>query len=124
MDVFSLFATTPYTFLQLASGSGGNKEIAATDTTGIFKFRDGMVRDGRSEAYASATTMKMRPAEPFIATVGGPQALVGHGVRVNGTDYRIEAVTSAQNLETGSVYFYTCTLKREALWAESALPLE
>lgn len=121
--VWDLFTPTSYTFLELASGTGGNQVVAETPATGIIKYRDGMVQGANAEAYASQTTLHMRPDEPFISTVGGHLALVGHGIRAGGDDYRIDGVTVGHDFDDGSVAFYLCTLKKEALWA-SALPLE
>lgn len=123
MDVFNLFPLTDYTFLELESGAGGNRAKTETPTSGILKFRSGMVQDGRGEAYVSASTLHMRPSEPFITALGGYLKLVGHGVRAEGDDYRIEGVKVGTDPDTGAVAFYLCTLKKESLWA-SSLPLE
>lgn len=123
MDLWNLFTTTSYTFLKLESGSGGNKVVGETAATGVLKHRDGMQQGSNSEAFTSQSTLHIRPTEAFIAEVGGHQALVGHGIRAEGTDYRIEGVTQGKDFDTGQVEFYRATLKRESLWA-SELPLE
>jgi hypothetical protein len=123
MDLRDLFTLTDYTFLTLASGAGGNKVVSETPAQGVIKFRDGMVQEGGREAHTSQATIHILPDEPFIAAVGGHQSLVGHGIRAEGTDYRIEGVKVGTDFEDGSIAFYLCTLKREALW-QSALPLE
>lgn len=120
---FDLFDLTAYTFLVLESGLGGNKELEQFETTGVFKSRTGLRQDANAEAYESTSTLHIRPDENFIGTVGGPEKLVGHGVRVDGLTYRIEGVSAGKDYENGSVDFYRATLKRESLWA-SALPLE
>lgn len=123
MDFRDLFSTTNYTFLQLQSGAGGNKVVAETAAVGVIKYRDGMVQEGNREAHTSQTTLHMAPDEPFINAVGGHLELVGHGVRAEGEDYRIEGVKVGRDFENGSIAFYLCTLKKESLWA-SELPLE
>lgn len=123
MEVFDLFTTSDYTFLELASGSGGNRVVTETAANGIIKHREGMVQDVNREAYASQATIHIRPNEPFIDAVGGHLKLVGHGVRAEGDDYRIEGVKVGKDYDTGSIGFYLCTLKKESLWS-SELPLE
>lgn len=120
---FSLFTTTSYTFLELDQGTGGNKVVSETASTGIVKLRDGMTQDGNAESYTSSSTVHIRPTEPFIAEVGGHLKLVGHGMRIGADDYRIEGVTEGKDFDTGEVSFYRATLKKERLW-ESALPIE
>ena len=124
MDVFELFETVPYDFLELKSGTGGYKIISGATTSGVIKYRDGMVQEANREAHTSQTTLHMRPDEPFINAVGGPFELVGHGVRVEGEDYRIEGVKAGTDFENGSTAFYLCTLKKASLWAASSSPLE
>lgn len=123
MDIFDLFETTSYTFLRLQPVAGGNKVVSEVVTTGIVKHRDGMVQEGGREAYTAQTTLKIRPEEPFIEAVGGHQKLVGHGIRLDGTDYRIDGETVARDYDTGSIDFYRVTLKRASTW-QSALPLD
>lgn len=123
MDPFTLFTTADYTFLELAQVAGGNKVVAETNTDGVIKYRDGLATAfATGETYQSASTLHMRPDEPFIAALGGHLKLVGHGIRAGGDDYRIEAVRVGTDFETGQTMFYHCTLKKESLWA-SALPL-
>lgn len=124
MDVFSLFTPTSYTFLELEGDASGQKVKGMTETTGIIKFRGGMVQDGRSESYESRSTLKIRPGEPFIQAVGGHLGLVGHGIRCQDVDYRIEGVTAATDDDTGLVEFYRATLKKGAIVWVSDLPLE
>jgi hypothetical protein len=123
VNVFDLFETVPYEFLELKAGSGGQHVINTTATTGVIKYRDGMVQEGNREAHTSQTTLHMRPDEAFINAVGGDLKLVGHGVRAEGADYRIDGVKAGRDFEDGSTAFYLCTLKKVSLWA-SSLPLE
>lgn len=126
MAIFDLFTTTNYTFLQLSSGSGGNKVDAEYEANGIVKLRDGMTQVDNMEAYDSTSTIHVRPSESFVATVGGN--LVGHGVRVlkdnhDEATYRIIGQVEGYDYDLGSLEFYKVTLKRESLW-QSDLPLE
>jgi hypothetical protein len=122
MDLFSLFTTTSYSFLELKTGPGGNRIVKQTPATGIIKHRSGMVQDPRGETKTAQSTIHIRPAEAFIEAIGGHQSLVGHGIRADGVDYRIESATPGTDPDTGLVEFYLCKLKREALW-QSASPL-
>jgi hypothetical protein len=127
MDVFTLFTTDSYTFLQLDSGSGGNSVIAETEATGVVKLRDGMTQVDNVESYDSDASVHIRPSESFIATVDGN--LVGHGISLTKgshgpEDYRIIRSVEGFDFDTGSLEFIRVDLKRESLWQEpSSLPL-
>lgn len=128
MDVFTLFATTDYTFLELDSKSGGNVIVNEFPASGIVKLRDGMVQVDNMEAYESTSSVHVRPTESFISSLGGN--LVGHGVRVTKDnhepeEYRIEGQVEGYDFDLGSLEFYRVTLKRERIspWP-SDLPLE
>ena len=129
MDVFALFTTTSYTFLQLASKSGGNAIVSETEATGIFKLRSGMVQSDNVESFGGTqeaqATLHIRPTEPFIAALNAE--LVGHGIRVtkdgHTAEYRITGQVEGFDYDTDTLEFYRVTLKRESLWEESDLPL-
>lgn len=128
MDVFALFTNQPYEFLELNQGVDGNTVKKATPATGIVKLRVGISTDGYSETIGgglvkSAPTVHIKPDEPFLAEVG--HNLEGHGIRVEGNDYRIIGATEGKDFDEGTVEFYLVTLKRENLasWDESELPL-
>jgi hypothetical protein len=126
MEIFSLFSTTSFDFLQLASGSGGNEIIEEWTTDGIVKLRDGMLQTDNIEQREATVTVHIRPDEPFIATLGGN--LVGHGIRLakdnyESAVYRIESQVEGYDFDLGSLEFYKVTLKPESIW-ESDLPLE
>lgn len=126
MDVFTLFTTDNYTFLQLDSGSGGNKIVKETEANGVVKLRDGMVQVDNVETKDSDASVHIRPAESFIAEVAGN--LVGHGLRItkNGLtdDYRIIRQVEGFDFDKGVLEFIRVDLKRESIWQEpSALPL-
>lgn len=127
MTIFDLFTTTSYTFLELASQSGGNTVLSETETTGIVKLRDGMIQTDNMEQRESTSTIHIRPNEPFAISLGGN--LVGHGIRVakgnhESAEYRIESQTEGYDFDLGRLEFYLVTLKREAIWQTSDLPLE
>lgn len=124
MDVFEAFEVTPYTFLKLAQGGvRGNTAKAHTDTTGVFKERNGMVQNNNLETVQSDATLHIRPDEPFIAELQaitkGNQFLVGNGIRAtkNGftQDYRIIGQKEGFNYEDNVLEFYLVTLKAESL---------
>lgn len=128
MDVFALFTTNDYTFLQLESGSGGNRVIAESEANGIVKLRDDMTQVDNVENPDSNASVHVRPTESFITEVGGN--LVGHGIRITKDnhledDYRIIGQVEGFDFDTGELEFYRVDLKRESLWQEpSDLPLE
>lgn len=125
MDVFSLFTTDNYTFLQLASGSGGNKVVKETEANGVVKLRDGMVQVDNIETKDSDASVHIRPSETFLAEVANQ--LVGHGLRItkNGEtdDYRIIRQVEGFDFDNGTWNFIRVELRREKLWEEPSLPL-
>lgn len=121
MGPFDLFTTTDYTFLQLESKSGGNIVVAETVANGIVKLRDGMTQADNVEAFASTATVHIRPTEPFVASLNGN--LIGHGIRHDSVDYRIEGQVEGYDFDLGKLTFIKVTLKRESIWDESSLPL-
>lgn len=111
MDVFSVFTSTPYTFLKVSRGGVyGNVIQSQTTAQGIFKLRDGMEATQTSENRQSTATLHIRPTEAFISDVGNE--LVGHGIRKDGKDYEILGVTGGMNYHNGSMEHYTLTLDR------------
>lgn len=126
MDVFTLFTTSDFTFLQLSSGTGGNKIVKETAANGVVKLRDGMVQVDNVETKNSDASIHIRPGEPFLAEVDGN--LVGHGIRAekNGelAEYRIVRQVEGFDFDTDVLEFIRVDLKREAIWQEpSELPL-
>jgi len=128
MDVFTMFTTSDYTFLELDSKASGNVIIQEYNTNGIVKLRDGMIQTDNVEAYESTASVHIRPSEPFIASLDGN--LVGHGIRIqkdaNGPqEYRIEGQVEGYDYNIGKLEFIRVTLKRERIstWP-SDLPLE
>jgi len=122
--VFDVFPETAYTFLQLIQGGArGNSVKESTDTTGVFKERNGMTQNNNLETKESSSTLHIHPNEPFIATLqaitGGNQFLVGHGIRhtENGftQEYRIIGQTAGKNFDTNVLEHYRLTLKAESL---------
>lgn len=122
-DVFSVFNTRDYTFIKTAPANGGYKSVEEYEANGVVKHRDGKVMNGRSESYDTQTTLHIRPSEPFIDAVGGAKELVGNFIRIDGEEYRINAVTTGTNFDTGVVEHYRATLEKDNLW-QSELPLD
>ena len=122
-DVFSLFQTRPYTFIKTRAVSGGYESVAEYQANGIVKHRDGKVLNSRNESLEISTTLHIRPAEPFIDAVGGALELVGNFIRIDGIEYRIDAVTTGTNFDSGAVEFYRASLEKANLFT-SELPLE
>lgn len=112
MDVFDTFpeAVKTYTFLEISRGEVyGNRIVNETDAGGIFKFRDGMTMSDNQESRESQTTLKIRPDETFVTTVGGK--LVGHGIRYDGVDYEIIGSTGGDNYDDGEREHIRLTLQ-------------
>ena len=121
--VFTAFVTSPYTFIKTAPANGGYESVDEYEANGVVKHRDGKVMNGRSESYDTQTTLHIRPSEPFIDAVGGAKELVGNFIRIDGEEYRINAVTTGTNFDTGVVEHYRATLEKDNLW-QSELPLD
>lgn len=122
MDVFTLFNTKDYTFIQTEPVSGGIKAVQEYPANGVVKHRDGKVLSGNAESYEVTTTLHIRPDESFIDAVGGALELVGHAVRIDGEEYRIDGVTTGTDYDIG-VAFYRATLEKVTLW-QSELPID
>lgn len=109
MEVFDVFDLTDYTFLQISSGTiAGNTILDTFDTNGVFKLRSNLVRNENSETKEGNATLHIRPNEDFLGLV--ENNLVGHGVRVDGKDYRIIGQTGGRNYDNGKLEHYTATL--------------
>jgi hypothetical protein len=114
MDVFDVFQQSSYTFLKLSMGGIlGNAIIDSYDAQGVYKEREGMVVNNNIETKTADATLHIKPAEQFVHDLDG--YLVGHGVHVNGRDYRIIGQTGGQNYHSGSLEHIRVTLKRERL---------
>lgn len=113
MDVFSLFKTTPYTFLVLGQGGiRGNKVLSSHDAIGIFKLRRGLTQGRDVQNATSTATLHIKPSESFLV---GLNDLVGNGVTVNNQSYRIVGVTNGMNFDNNVLEHITLTLQVEAL---------
>lgn len=116
MDVFANFASTPYTFLQLARGGVlGDTIVSETDATGVFKERDGRVPfNSNQDTESSDATLHIRPSEPFLADLNNN--LVGHGIRHQNQTYLIEGQTTGRGgTDFGTIEHYRLTLRRELI---------
>ena len=122
-DVFSFFKTRDYTFIKTTPTNGGYRSVEEYEANGVVKHRDGKLLNGRQESYDTQTTLHIRPSEPFIDAVGGAKELVGNFIRIDGEEYRINAVTTGENFETGLVEHYRATLEKDNLIVDE-LPLD
>lgn len=118
MDLFSVFPTTPYTFLELNQGGIlGNSIKKETSSNGVLKERDGMTQNNNMETVQGDATLHIKPSESFLS--GLNYNVVGHGIREskNGStqEYRIIGQTEGFNFDTTTLEFYRLTLKRESL---------
>lgn len=106
MDVFSLFVETPFVFFEVKRGGVmDNQIISRRNLKGIFKMRDGMTQGSR-EVHKSDATLHVHP-EDF-----SNQQLVGHGVNIDGVDYKIIGQTNGVNFNTGRIEHIRLTLER------------
>lgn len=127
MDVFNLFTSSPYTFLQLSSSAGGNIIDIEYETTGIVKLRDGISQADNMGVYTSESTVHIRPSDTFVSVLGGN--LVGHGIRATNNagetvDYKIIGQVEGYDFDSGTLSFYKVTVKKESLApCPSDLPL-
>lgn len=114
MTVFETFELSTYTFLKLSTGGIlGNQVQSQTEAQGVFKEREDMVVNNNLETKTADATLHIKPSEPFVADLSG--YLVGHGVQVDGRDYRVIGQTGGQNYQDGSLEHIRVTLKRESL---------
>jgi hypothetical protein len=125
--MFDLFTTTDYTFLKLDSRAGGNTVTAEYSANGVVKLRDGMLQADNVEAHDSASTVHVRPSEPFLADIDNN--MVGHGIRVTKdgkeTVYRVIGQTEGYDFDRGQLEFYRVTVKKEEIApSPSDLPLQ
>jgi hypothetical protein len=123
MDPFTLFASATYTFLEISQQAEGNTIADEYEAEGIFKLRDGLGQTDAMENYSNGdATLHIKPDEDFLV-IG---ELTGHGVRVDGIEYRIKIVTEGRDYDNGRLMFYRLTLKREdtAQWPAGSQPLE
>lgn len=119
-DVFDVFDHTPYTFLELGRGGvTGNTILSQTDADGVFKLREGRVLGDTTENAEQGSTIHIHSTESFTTPLNGN--LVGHAVRVYGTDYEIIGQTGGKNFHNGVMEHYRCTLVKTDLsdWSES-----
>ncbi len=117
MDVFEVFETTPYKFLELSRGGvTGDTVVSQTDAGGVFKLSDGMTASSNQETKSSNPTLHIRADETFTNT-----GLVGHGIKINNIDYEIIGVTGGDNYHDGQREHYRATLKPSdfASWSNS-----
>lgn len=121
--VFTAFVSRNYTFIKTTPTNGGYKSVEEYEASGVIKFRDGRVLNGRQESYDTQTTLHIRPSEPFISPVNSAKALVGNFVRIDGDEYRINACTAGTNFDTGVVEHYRATLEKDNLIVDD-LPLD
>lgn len=106
--VFDVFTQTSYDYLKISRGGvAGDGIVSETPASGVFKLRTGVNVANDQETKTSDATLHIKPSEPFVTN---PQALVGNGIRWQGTTYAIEGVTEGRNFETGVVEHYRLTL--------------
>jgi len=106
--MFHLFTETPYTFLEIGQLVEGNVITSETPASGVFKDRSSMTQTDNIEKYIGDATLHIKPSESFV------NDLVGNGVRVNGTEYRITDVVEGKDFDNGQVEFYRAILKIES----------
>lgn len=107
MNVFDVFDTTPYTFLEVSRGGVyGNTIVTSHDSDGVFKLRNEMVMVNNQELRQSAATLHVRPEESFMSN-----KVVGHGIRCMNQDYEIVGQTGGMNYDDGEMEHYTLTLQ-------------
>lgn len=71
-DVFDVFDTTPYTYLQISRGGvTGNAIVYTFDGDGVFKLRTGLSRGQNTENVEQGATLHVRPTEAFLSDVPG-----------------------------------------------------
>jgi hypothetical protein len=71
-DVFDVFDTSPYTYLQISRGGvTGNTIVGSYGSDGVFKLRTGLIRGENAENVEQGATLHIRPTESFLQDVPG-----------------------------------------------------
>ena len=110
MDVFDIFSTVSYDFLEISRGNVyGNQIVSRVTAEGIFKLRSGITRTTREEYRQSTATLHIKPTESFLTTFN--KQLVGHGIEIGFDYYEIVGITEGIDFVTGKVNHYTLTLQ-------------
>jgi len=128
MGIFTLFTSSPYTFLKVKQEAEGNIVDTEYQAAGVFQLRGGMSSGDNVETPTADATIWIRPTESFVAELDSN--LVGHGIRVgrgsDTQDYRIVGQVQGYDHDLGYIDNYTLDLKKEsfAAWDDSELPLE
>lgn len=118
MTVFDVFQVTNYTFQLLSQGGiKGNQVVQEYECTGVFKEREDMVVNSNLETQEADATLHVRPDESFLAVINN--YMIGHGIQVNGRDYRVIGQTGGDNYDNNVREHYRLTLKREAIASAS-----
>lgn len=108
--VFDVFASTDYTYLEIARGGiAGNSIIESENRRGVFKLRSGGQNSPTSEMEIrnSTATLHVHP-EDYLPNY---DTIVGNGIRVDGVDYEITALTGGKNFDTGVMEHLTFSLQ-------------
>ena len=110
MDVFDIFNTVSYDFLEISRGNiYGNQIVNRITAEGIFKLRSGITSTTREEYRQSTATLHIKPTESFLTTFN--KQLVGHGIEIGFDYYEIVGITEGIDFVTGKVNHYTLTLQ-------------
>lgn len=111
LDVFTIFKTTPYTFVKYGQGGiYGNTSLQEWNAEGVFKLRRGVSNTALGENATSTATLHIKPSETFLS---GLTTIEGHGIKVNDLEYRIVGVTEGMNYSTNVLEHITLTLQVE-----------
>jgi hypothetical protein len=68
-EVFDVFDLSDYTFLKIERNTvTGNKIVGSYNAQGVFKLRQGLLRNDSSENLEQGATLHIRPSETFVET--------------------------------------------------------
>lgn len=118
--MFELFTNRPYTFLELENSINGRTIKNEYPAMGIIKLTSELGGDSMKETELYPVSLHIKPSETFI----DGRNLVGHGIRIEGEDYRIQKQVDGYDFDLGKLEFYKLSLQKEAVlqWP-SELPL-
>ena len=113
--VFDLFKEVEMNYLTISRGDVyGSIVESSKPINGIFKLRLGEVQTSNMENLTATATAHVHP-EDFENADG----IVGNGIRYNGTDYTITAVTAGTDFSRGVIEHLTLSLEVAVYVSES-----
>lgn len=111
--VFRVFREQEFEYLTIARGEVyGNRITAQKKLRGVVKIREAMTVGDREVASANSSNRSTIHAHPEDFAGMTAAEIIGNGIRHEGVDYTITAVSEGRNFESGELEHLTLTLER------------